>query len=133
MAQTVKAYAEPLKLNLGGRQLVITEITLGTEYKTEGIAVNAESLGLTDGLVDCAWCCNVAGPAKEATAITPSLVVTSPGGAPEKGAPTIKLQLYNVEPTTKKETEKELIILKEEAEKGEKGKEFKVVICAIGR
>jgi hypothetical protein len=133
MAQTVKAYAEPLKINLGGRTLAICEVTLGTEYKTEGIVLNAESLGLTDGLPDCAWCCNVVGPAKEATAMVGSITVQRAGGVEGANAPALKLQLYNLEPTTKKETEKELIILKEEAEKGAKGSEFKVVVCTIGR
>jgi hypothetical protein len=120
VAQTVKSYGESIKASIGGRYLTITEITLGTEYKTEGIEVNPEKLGLTDGLIDAAWCCNVAGLAKAAKALIPSIVVS--GGPP---ASKMKLQLY--------EAGKEKEFLPEEAEKGEVGKEMKVVICAIGR
>lgn len=121
MAQTVKSYKVISKNSIGGRMLTVTELELGTEYLTEGFVIEPTSLGLVDGLVDAAWCCNVVGPAKATTGVIPSVVVSE--------ETKVKLQLYNTK--TLKETE--LSILSEEASKGEKGKEMKVVLCTIGR
>jgi hypothetical protein len=126
MAQTIKTYNEPLKLSIGGRFLTVTELTLGTEYLTEGFVLEPLKLGFPVGLVDAAWCCNVAGPAKEATGIVASINLEGEAG---KEDATLKLQLYNTK--TLKETE--LSTLTEEASKGAKASEYKVVIAAIGR
>jgi hypothetical protein len=126
MAQTIKAYGEPLKLSIGGRFVTITEVTLGTEYLTEGFVLNAEKLGLPVGLVDAAWCGSVAGPAKQATAVIASVNLEGEAGKEDS---TLKLQLFNTK--TLKETE--LSTLTEEASKGAKASEYKVVIIAVGR
>lgn len=116
MAQTIKTYNVISKNSIGGRNLCVVEVTLGTEYLTEGFVVSPESCGLTVGLVDCAWTCSQAIPAKGAKSFPVSITTTET---------TIKLQTYEVG--------KEKEFNKEETSKGELASEYKVVFCVIGR
>jgi hypothetical protein len=112
-------------MSLGGRFLTVTELELGTEYLTEGFVLEGTKLGLPVGIVDAAWCPNVVATAAKATkGFVGSIIITNPGqikNEPQK----IQLQVYD----SGKEKEE----LPEEASKGEKFKEGKVIVCAIGR
>lgn len=116
MAQVIKSYEVISKSSIGGRLLTVTEVTLGTEYLSGGFLLNNESLGLTSGLIDTAWCSSTPASPGGAKTVLPSVVIVNN---------VAKLQLYPVG------AEKSFFV--EEADKGVVATQFKVTICAIGR
>lgn len=74
-----------VKISLGARWLTKTEVTLDTEYVTEGYELSAEKLGLPDGLVSVVWCEGFPIAATKGTSAYGAKVI---GTAPPK------LQLY---------------------------------------
>lgn len=125
MAQTVKESTLIERFNVGGRTLTISELVLGTEYKTEGIVVSpTEHLFLTDGLADFVFLTSAGLAAKNVKSLFGEFVVTNPGGIKAEAA-SVKLQLY--EQAVAKEPPVEI------ADKSGLYKEAKVIVIAVGR